>query len=85
MTYSILSYEVFWDTETARGGVDLVLAEGQLVRLTTERPDMLTCWNTLLSGPCPHYYRETGSAGICTITYPRLRAVRVASRSRAGH
>ncbi|WP_116124351.1 hypothetical protein [Lewinella sp. IMCC34183] len=75
MTFSILSYEVFWDTDNNRGGVDLALTGGQLIRLTTDRPEVLTCWNGLLKGPCPHYFSELGTAGICTIAHPALRPI----------
>ena len=75
MTIAILSFEVFWDTNQSHGGVDLALAGGELVRLTTDRPDVLTCWNELLNGPCPRYFSENDSSGICSLTYPLLRAV----------
>ena len=75
MTFPILSYEVFWDTDNDRGGVDLALAGGQLIRLTTDRPDVLTCWNGLLKDPCPYYFSESGTAGICTIAHPLMLSV----------
>ena len=72
MTSTIRFYEIFWDAKLACGGVDLVLGNGRLARLTTQQPSVLELWTKLLQTEQIFYYCEEGSEGLRTGIRPDL-------------
>ena len=66
MIVSIEAYEVYWSTESNRGGIRLGLPEKGVVDLEIGSHEILRAWCRMLQLGPSYYYQHNGTTGICS-------------------